>query len=99
MIISSALGRFNHHPDPAIDFCEEVESLESIVENERLGLSGYGHEEDRIGLNDRIERALDFRVGGNENAIVAKAALRRLATGRGFTLRAEAAYAGQPIPR
>lgn len=93
------LGRFGHHPDPAIDFCEEVEHLESIAENARLGLTGFGHEADRERLDARIERALDFRVGGDAIAVAAKAVLRQLAAARGFDLSGEIAYAGQPIPR
>jgi hypothetical protein len=94
-----ALGRFDHHPDPAIDFCIEVEEIQSIIENARLGLSGMGHEEDRADLNNRIERALDFRVGGDEQAVNAKAVLRRVAAERGFVVDGVQSYAGQPLAR
>lgn len=97
--VSEVLGRFGHHPDPAIDFCVEVEELEAITESARLGLSGFGHEQDRTSLNGRIERAMEFRVGGDANAVAAKGALRALATARGFNLRSVASYAGQPVAR
>lgn len=32
------LGPFGHHPDPATDFCCEVEALEGEAEDVRLGL-------------------------------------------------------------
>ncbi len=97
--MSEKLARFNHHPDPACDFCEEVEHLESIAESWRLGLTGFGHEADRLTLDDRIERALGFRVGGDLGAIKAKQSLRELAVMRGFDMSGEQAYEGQPIPR
>jgi hypothetical protein len=96
---ASDLARFGHHPDPAIDFCVEVEELESIAEKARLGLAGFGHEEDRAGFDARVEKALDFRVGGDEQAVAAKGVLRQLTTGRGFNLFSATAYAGQPVPR
>ena len=80
------LACFSHHPDPACDFCEEVEHLESIAESWRLGLTGFGHEADRLTLDDRIERALGFRVGGDLGAIKAKQSLRELAVMRGFDM-------------
>ena len=67
------LGRFDHHPDPAIDFCIEVDAIEAEVFDATHGLiSGSG-------LNRRIERALEFRVGGDIGAVNAKASLRRVA--------------------
>lgn len=90
---------FDHHPDPAIDFCCEVEELENIAENARLGLTGLGHEEDRATLDKRVQRAMEFRVGADQAAVLAKAALRQLATTLGYHLSGEISYAGQPIPR
>jgi hypothetical protein len=92
---------FGHHPEPVIDFLIEVEELESIAENARLGLTGFGHEEDRAKLDERIDRALirDFRVGVDQQCVAAKQALRELARRRGFNLMTEIAYAGQPTPR
>jgi hypothetical protein len=97
--MTDELGRFGHHPDSAIDFCIEVEELEAIAENARLGLTGNGHEADRTTLDSRIERAMDFRVGGDKNCVTAKAGLRILAAARGFDVSGAAAYAGQPMRR
>lgn len=68
------LGRFGHHPEPAIDFCVEVESLESIVHDKEIGLRS-----DEPLPVERYHKALDFRVGGDEQAVNAKHALRQLA--------------------
>ena len=93
------LGRFGHHPDPAVDFCIEVEELEAIAESARIGLVGFGHEDDRATLDCRIERAMEFRVGGDGIAVAAKDRLRGLATARGFNVTGTQAYAGQPLSR
>lgn len=66
------LGRFGHHPDPAIDFEVEVEELQSIATNRMLGLSTL--EEDQQ-FPRRLERVKDFRVGGVPSCINAKRAL------------------------
>lgn len=95
----ASLGRFGHHPDPACDFCVEVEELEAIAESARLGLTGYGHEAERETLDERIEEALNFRVGADEIAVNAKAHLRKLAVSRGFSMHGTIAYDGQPWPR
>lgn len=75
MEVAEKLGRFGHHPDPAIDFCVEVEEIEAIHCNVRLGfiLQGEMKERDR-----RILRAMDFRVGGDQNAVKAKDRLREI---------------------
>lgn len=68
-----ALARFGHHPNPAIDFTVEVESLESIFADRALGLrQELTHDQ----LQQRVMRALDFRVGGDEAAVAAKSQLR-----------------------
>lgn len=90
-------GRFGHSPDAAVDFCIEVEELEAIAESARLGLTGFGHEAERETLDSRIERAMEFRVGGDEVARHAKDCLRTLAEARGFVVTGEIAYAGQPL--
>ena len=77
------MARFGHHPKPAIDFCIEVEELESIALNRKLGLTGFGHEDDFARFNDRLDRAMNFRVGGDLNCINAKAGLRTLAARKG----------------
>jgi len=97
--VDNQLCRFGHHPDAAIDFCIEVEEIEAIAACARLGLTGFGHEQDRETLDSRIERAMDFRVGGDAGAVSAKAALRAIATARGFKVTGEHGYAGQPLQR
>lgn len=66
------LGRFGHHPDPAIDFCVEVEGIEGLY---RDVLAGQAVAER---LQARLERAMQFCVGGNEGAVAAKATLRKI---------------------
>ena len=73
--MSDALGRFNHHPDPAIDFCIEVEELQAISIDIALGLASKF---ERQSFGDRLFNAMSFRVGGDEGAIAAKAMLREL---------------------
>ncbi|MGY3582260.1 hypothetical protein ACVIGB_000815 [Bradyrhizobium sp. USDA 4341] len=64
---------FGHHPDPAIDFCVEVEEIEAMACNRRIG---FDPEPD---LDRRIERALMFTVGGDAGAVRAKQSLRQIA--------------------
>lgn len=71
------LGRFGHHPDPAIDFCIEVDCLESRLNQAELGIGKPGSEPETVeAVLADIERAMDFRVGGDQGAVDAKAALR-----------------------
>jgi hypothetical protein len=63
------MGRFGHDTDPSLDFLMEVESIDEM--------HGMGADADAI--RERIEQALDFRVGGSGNAIAAKDRLRDLA--------------------
>lgn len=65
------LGRFGHHPIPAIDFCVEVE----CCENDAYDLRAGG---DRDTLLRRIDRAMTFRVGGDIGCVDAKHGLRQL---------------------
>lgn len=65
--------QYDHHPDPAIAFCVEVERLEGAAYDVKVGLTR------REAVLADIERALQFRVGGDPQAVEAKAALRRLA--------------------
>jgi hypothetical protein len=70
------LGRFGHHPDPAIDFCVEVETLQGELFDIACGLT-----EGRMSVSElgrRIEAAMTFTVGGDQNAIDAKDLLRAL---------------------
>lgn len=64
--------KFGHHPDPACDFCVEVEEIEAMVTNRRIGF------DPEPTLDGRIERAMMFRVGGDQIAINAKAILREI---------------------
>lgn len=67
-----ALARFGHHPDPAIDFCVEVEEIDAIHYDVRTGIAKDKEDE----RNRRISRAMSFRVGGDEKAVAAKDRLR-----------------------
>ena len=93
------LARFGHHPDAVIDFLVEAEEIESIAESARLALTGFGHEEDRETLDQRIWAALEFRVGGDAACVDAKDAVRAIAHRRGLNLMTEIAWPGQPLIR
>lgn len=70
------LGRFGHHPDPAIDFCIEVETLQGEIFDLGRGLT-----DGRMSSQEfirRFDRAMTFRVGGDLNAVAAKGILRAL---------------------
>jgi hypothetical protein len=71
--MSEQLARFGHHPDPAIDFCVEVESLESIVTDKELGLRA-----NELLPLVRFDQAMEFQVGGDASAMKAKFVLRSL---------------------
>lgn len=64
--------KFSHHPTPAIDFCVEIEEIKAMAYNRRIGFDAEQT------LEERIERAMMFRVGGDQNAIDAKADLRQI---------------------
>jgi hypothetical protein len=66
------LGRFDHHPDPAIDFCVEVEELQGMAANRKLGFNTEPT------LDERVAKAMLFRVGGDEGAVKAKGLLREI---------------------
>lgn len=72
MSADETLGRFGHHPDPADDFCVEVDIIEGLLADVRAGLA------ERTDVLARVDRALAFRVGGRPDAIAAKANLRRI---------------------
>jgi len=73
------LARFGHHPDPAIDFEIEVQSLEARLIDAENGYAKIGTEPEAVAsvLAD-IKRAMEFRVGGDPSAVAAKQALRNL---------------------
>lgn len=64
------LGRFGHHPDPAIDFCVEVEEIQAMACNRKIGF------DPEPTLDRRIDQAMQFRVGGDPIAVAAKGMLR-----------------------
>lgn len=70
--MSGKLGRFDWHPDPAIDFCIEVDVLVGMVYDAKIGLL------DADTVNERIFKAMQFNVGGVQRAVNAKAHLREL---------------------
>jgi len=74
-IDAEGLARFGHHPDPAIDFELEVQDLEAEVYNFIVGFQPLPREK----LDQRIDLALDFRVGAVPSCVHAKDVLRRLA--------------------
>ncbi|WP_146038755.1 hypothetical protein, partial [Paracoccus sp. SY] len=75
----NGIGRFGRHPDPAIDFCIQVETLESRLHQAMHSLCKPGDEPETVQtVLAAIERALEFRVGGDEGAVKAKAVLRDL---------------------
>lgn len=73
------LALFNHHPDPAIDFCIEVESLQAIAADRRITRRNPSFRNPEDGsLEKRVLRAMSFRVGGDVQAVAAKSELRAL---------------------
>ncbi len=63
---------FGHHPDPAIDFTCEVDCIEAEIVDRAAGLAAT------MDLAARIDRAMQFTVGGNTQAIAAKHDLRKI---------------------
>lgn len=68
------MSRFGHHPEPAMDFAIEVDAIEGMMADYKAGL------EKRGALEDRILKAMQFRVGGTVMAVAAKQALRDVET-------------------
>lgn len=66
--------RYDHHPEPAIAYCIEVDCIEGLIYDVRHGMASVDD------VRKRVERALDFRVGGDASAIAAKDKLRTMAT-------------------
>lgn len=69
---TETLGKFGHHPDPAIDFEVEVDDLIGMAYNRRTGF------DPEPSLDARVERAMRFRVGGIPSCIEAKDSLREI---------------------
>lgn len=73
------LGRFDHHPDPAIDFEIEVESLIARLFDAKGKISKPGTEPEAVSVvAEAIARAMTFRVGGDPSCVLAKQRLRQL---------------------
>lgn len=73
------LGKFGHHPDPAIDFEIEIESLQARLIDAKGGVSKPGEAVETVAsVLEDIERAMTFRVGGDPSAVRAKQTLRDL---------------------
>lgn len=70
------LGRFGHHPDPAIDFCVEVEDLVAEWLNTKAGFENGTPA--RSVIEDRVFKAMQFRVGGDPGCVTAKQTLREI---------------------
>jgi len=68
-------GRFGHHPDPAVDFCVEVEEIEAMVYNRSVGF------DPEPSLDGRMTAAAGFKDVTDLWTIDAKACLRDLAMG------------------
>lgn len=71
---TETLGKFGHHPDPAIDFEIEVGDLVAEAFNADHGMV------ERAPVVARIRKAMEFRVGGVPRAVSAKGDLRALET-------------------
>lgn len=66
------LARFGHHPDPAVDFCVEVEAIAGLRADFKAGFETLDL------VRKRVAEAMQFRVGGNPIAIRAKGELRQI---------------------
>jgi GGDEF domain-containing protein len=84
--LAESRSRFGHHPDPATDFCVEVDDIAAEIVNLDVFEAGPAawHE-----MSDRIDRAMDFRVGGDESAVAAKDKLREISDQFEKSLRVE----------
>ena len=65
--------RYEHHPDPATAYCIEADIIEAIYHDVRAGLTS------KAILKPRVERAMQFRVGGDLHAVCAKNRVREIA--------------------
>jgi hypothetical protein len=72
----TTLGRFGHHPDPAIDFCTEVDAIEGLYADCLAKLEVFAD------ADARAARAMGFRVGGDPSAVSAKDRLQELVSAR-----------------
>lgn len=95
---AAKLGKFGHHPDPAIDFEIEVESLQARLIDAKGGISKPGTEpEAPAAVLADIERAMTFRVGGDPSAVRAKQMLRDLEADAKQAVQPAAPEGKQPV--
>jgi len=95
---AAKLGKFGHHPDPAIDFEIEVESLQARLIDAKGGISKLGTEpEAPVAVLADIERAMTFRVGGDPSAVRAKQMLRDLEADAKQAVQPAAPEGKQPV--
>jgi hypothetical protein len=66
--------RYDHHPEPASAFCIEADIIEGMLYDFRVGV------DDGMALRSRVRRALQFRVGADASATLAKSRLREIAS-------------------
>lgn len=72
--VTTEVSQFGHHPNPATDFCVEVEALLGEIKNHQVGFTNGTPTREE--MDRRIERAMAFKVGGDTSAIAAKGTLR-----------------------
>lgn len=73
------LGRFGHHPDPANDFCIEVEAIQGQFFDATHAISKPGTLPATVEeVYARVQKAMEFHVGADEIAVSAKHLLRGL---------------------
>lgn len=71
----SELGRFGHHANPAMDFCVEVHAIEQLIAKAAMPSSQGAN---MVAIMNRVAKAMEFSVGGDQRAIDAKAELRAI---------------------
>lgn len=77
--MTEKLGRFGHHPDPAIDFEIEVGAIEGYLFDATHSISKPGTPPITLEeVGQLVERAMDFRVGAEPTAVDAKHVLRKI---------------------
>lgn len=72
--------QFGHSSDPVEDFCEEVKQLTALSQKHAIWFfetSKAMHDRQTI-LDDRISKAMGFKVGGSAKTLAAKETLRKL---------------------
>ena len=74
MPTEAPLARFGHHPDPAIDFCIEVEDIEGMAYNVKVGFH-----DTKDDLRPKLERALNSGPWIDQHARDAKHILYKIA--------------------